>query len=622
MRSHPDLPAPCPRPAPCPPARHRHKVGPFLHHCRISIYAGNVVLKNLQLKAEALADLDLPVTVKAGLLGTLTLKVPWSNLGRVPVEVTIDRLYILAAPKAEAAAQPGASGTDPADVDAAYQLAKLQRAGRQESRWVDELEQMETRGHAGQQPGDAAAGGGGGFLRGLIDTIVGNLQLSITNVHVRYEDDVTHRGHPFAFGLTLERVSGYTVDEAGREAFVTNSPLELLRKALQLRRIAVYFDCDATGWDPWRPWAELPPYEWDRFFQPGIAAESQQDKLLPPSPPSSGAEDAAAGGAKAVAPQLPVFRQYVLQPVDGRATYVRRGRNVKRSEDEPAAEFDFALDVVAVSLSQAQYQSYSLLLAEVSVFTARVPQSGYRPRGRPAAGAAARMWWRYAALAVGQQLAAHKLTLRQVVRFAKMRRQYVPMYVQYVNARQAEIAGGGKAAPELAPELVKMDAELPENTILMFRRLAYAEVQRERRRAAKVAAEAAAAGEASKVNGGRGRGWLGWLVGSRPSGGGSPQQGQQAGASGADEAGRQRADLSPEEYNRLIELMSQQEEGLKLGERADGWSQNCRTALLRRTLLAGRPLNRRAPGHGLPAIDAEQPAVCILLQAWRPLTRC
>ncbi len=29
--------------------------------------------------------------------------------------------------------------------------------------------------------------GGGGFLRAMIDTIIGNLQLSITNIHVRYE---------------------------------------------------------------------------------------------------------------------------------------------------------------------------------------------------------------------------------------------------------------------------------------------------------------------------------------------------------------------------------------------------------------------------------------------------
>lgn len=42
---------------------------------RISVFAGDVVLKNLQLKPEALNSLDLPITVKAGLLGSLKLKV-------------------------------------------------------------------------------------------------------------------------------------------------------------------------------------------------------------------------------------------------------------------------------------------------------------------------------------------------------------------------------------------------------------------------------------------------------------------------------------------------------------------------------------------------------------------
>ena len=36
---------------------------------------GDVVLKDLKLKAEALNSLNLPVTVKAGFVGTITLKV-------------------------------------------------------------------------------------------------------------------------------------------------------------------------------------------------------------------------------------------------------------------------------------------------------------------------------------------------------------------------------------------------------------------------------------------------------------------------------------------------------------------------------------------------------------------
>lgn len=52
----------------------------------MSIYKGDVVLNNLRLKPDALAALDLPVTVRAGLLGSLTLKVglaqpAWAGLG-------------------------------------------------------------------------------------------------------------------------------------------------------------------------------------------------------------------------------------------------------------------------------------------------------------------------------------------------------------------------------------------------------------------------------------------------------------------------------------------------------------------------------------------------------------
>ena len=42
---------------------------------QISVFKGDVVLRNLKLKPGALADLDLPINVKSGLIGSLTLKV-------------------------------------------------------------------------------------------------------------------------------------------------------------------------------------------------------------------------------------------------------------------------------------------------------------------------------------------------------------------------------------------------------------------------------------------------------------------------------------------------------------------------------------------------------------------
>ncbi|KAF7837664.1 putative vacuolar protein sorting-associated protein 13F [Senna tora] len=62
---------------------------------------GDVVLKDLKLKAEALNALKLPVTVKAGFVGTITLKVPWKSLGKEPVIVLIDRVFVLAHPASD-----------------------------------------------------------------------------------------------------------------------------------------------------------------------------------------------------------------------------------------------------------------------------------------------------------------------------------------------------------------------------------------------------------------------------------------------------------------------------------------------------------------------------------------
>lgn len=48
--------------------------------------------------------------------------------------------------------------------------------------------------------------------------------------HTQPQDDVSSPGHAFAAGVTLERVGAHTVDDKGRQTFVTHNPLELLRK--------------------------------------------------------------------------------------------------------------------------------------------------------------------------------------------------------------------------------------------------------------------------------------------------------------------------------------------------------------------------------------------------------
>ena len=63
---------------------------------RVSAWQGDVELRNVQLKKTALDALRAPIALDAGYIGSLRLKVPWTNLGEDAVVVEIDRVFLLA----------------------------------------------------------------------------------------------------------------------------------------------------------------------------------------------------------------------------------------------------------------------------------------------------------------------------------------------------------------------------------------------------------------------------------------------------------------------------------------------------------------------------------------------
>jgi vacuolar protein sorting-associated protein 13A/C len=60
------------------------------------------------------------------------------------------------------------------------------------------------------------------FVNQLMTKILNNLQLSIANIHIRYEDD-SSTNHRFAAGLTLKELSAITTDETWTPKTITDS---------------------------------------------------------------------------------------------------------------------------------------------------------------------------------------------------------------------------------------------------------------------------------------------------------------------------------------------------------------------------------------------------------------
>ncbi|XP_024542534.1 putative vacuolar protein sorting-associated protein 13F [Selaginella moellendorffii] len=156
---------------------------------QISVWKGDVVLKDLQLKAEALNALRLPLTVKAGFLGSVTLKIPWNKLGKDPVIVLLDRVFVLA---------------EPVEDEQLFKNENMESWLDAKRSQIEELEMALLDAKAGRS-GDDASPESKSWLGSLVATIIGNLKVSVTNLHIRYEDTLSNPSHPFCFGVTLAK---------------------------------------------------------------------------------------------------------------------------------------------------------------------------------------------------------------------------------------------------------------------------------------------------------------------------------------------------------------------------------------------------------------------------------
>nr|XP_027080056.1 uncharacterized protein LOC113703042 isoform X2 [Coffea arabica] len=385
---------------------------------KISVWQGDVELTNMQLKPEALNALKLPIKVKAGFLGSVKLKVPWSKLGQDPVLVHLDRIFLLAEPST----QVESSSED------VVQEVKRNRIREMEMKLL-ESRKLQTEVNKS-------------WLESLINTVIGNLKLSVSNIHIRYEDTESNPGHPFAAGVTLDKLLAVTVDDTGQETFATGGALERIQKSVELERLAVYLDSDVSPWHIDEPWEDLPPREWDQIFKFGTKE----------------------GKAAAV---LPEEHSYILQPVTGNAKYSKQHASLPVNDGQPLQKAVVNLDDVTLSLSKSGYRDLLKLADNFAAFNQRLKYAHYRPS--VAVKSDPRPWWKYAYKAVSDQLkkASGKLSWEQVLWYARLRKKYISLYAKLLRSDSDRVVIDDNE------EIKELDRELDFDLVLQWRMLAH-----------------------------------------------------------------------------------------------------------------------------------------------------
>ncbi|KAG1695557.1 Vacuolar protein sorting-associated protein 13 [Nymphon striatum] len=190
---------------------------------KIGIWGGDIVLKNLEVKQSALDDLDLPVKIISGHLGNLTLKIPWKNLYSAPVVASIDGLYVVVIPN---------SGIK-------YNEEK-ERKAQQESKQkeLQRIEEAKERDAAKDKPQEKKKDS---FAEKMAMQVVKNLQVTVKNIHIRFEDTFTNVDSPFAFGVTLKELSFITTDENWKSC-VLGEAAKMIYKLISLDSLAAYWN--------------------------------------------------------------------------------------------------------------------------------------------------------------------------------------------------------------------------------------------------------------------------------------------------------------------------------------------------------------------------------------------
>jgi len=294
-----------------------------MNQVNYGIGQGQLTLRNLRLKKGALDKFRLPVDVLEGHLGTFTLSLHWMNLGNQPVEVLIEDMYLLVVPSPQ-------TNVDPEEEKQRAHDAKLER--------LENAELLHMRGQAEVSSDDSPQSQG--LWASLTAKIINNLQVTVKNIHVRYEDNLSVPGHPFAAGITLAGFTAVSVNEGWQPAFI-ESTAGAIHKLARLESLAVYFDTDSQSM------AGLPLSAAKEKFIAMISQKDQQSS-----------------------------HQFILSPVSGEG---RITMNHKLDKNTPHFDVQLLFDEIGVALDDNQYRDAISLVDMYHVYMRQRQYRNFRP---------------------------------------------------------------------------------------------------------------------------------------------------------------------------------------------------------------------------------------------------
>ncbi|KAI5452535.1 Vacuolar protein sorting-associated protein 13, variant 2 [Naganishia albida] len=428
---------------------------------QFSLVSGSLALKDLQIKREALDALNLPVEVHKGLIGQLNIYIPLTTLGSEPIRFVIEDVFLLVKMKK-------ASG----DVDLAEEERKLQKVKQDQLRQLEAKEAAAKEALAAEKQGQQKQGWMDWLgVSSVAEKAAGNVQASIKNIHIRYEDDSSIPEHPFAAGITLSSFELLSADENWVEGFV-KQVLDATRKVARMDSLSVYVDSDAPsiirdGLDSIDTW---------KMFEGMISRKDREAE-----------------------------HRYVVRPIAGDARVIMRKRP---TTDSAKLDVNIAFDEIGIVLEDEQWRDASGVIELFHYYQRTSLYHKYRPTLLEMQENRGKARWKLAKAILHE---IHEKKRRWTWNYMAQRRDdrktYVEIYSRTVSANKP-LAG------EDLEIITKLELDLSFEDIRWFRKLAKRKAREQRVTKPRTEdAQIAAAQEQQKVPGG----WMSWVWGSGQS---------------------------------------------------------------------------------------------------------
>ena len=147
----------------------------------LSLWKGVVELENLELKPDALKNLNLPIKVVSGKISKLSLKIPWTTISTEAVVLNIDGVFCTVEPSNEDNNESGSEAPKIAlenstKIESAKQ--KQARLKEIENKAIEDIKQARKGVNVGNEKTSS-------FLQRLTVKVVNNLQININNIHIQ-----------------------------------------------------------------------------------------------------------------------------------------------------------------------------------------------------------------------------------------------------------------------------------------------------------------------------------------------------------------------------------------------------------------------------------------------------